>query len=154
YQALRRPMPPVFPRISATILEARIVRALKKYDMEFLEVFRGRDFMVRKAVATVQGVELFDHVRDRLSAELESLRPALNAVDPTLAGALDNSRQKVLHQVETLRTKFVNAEARRNETLERHLESITNSLFPEKKLQERVINITSFLARYGVSLIG
>src|SRR6185295_12424229 len=117
------------------------------------DVFRGRDFMVRKAVASVQGVELFDNVRDRLTAELESLRPALNAVDPTLAGALDNSRQKVLHQVEALRTKFVNAEARRNETLERHLDSITNSLFPEKKLQERLINITSFLVRYGLGFI-
>jgi uncharacterized protein YllA (UPF0747 family) len=51
--------------------------------------------------------------------------------------------------VEALRTKFVNAEARRNETMERHLESITNSIFPEKKLQERVINVSSFLVRYG-----
>jgi uncharacterized protein YllA (UPF0747 family) len=98
-------------------------------------------------------VELFDHVRDRLSAELESLRPALNAVDATLDGALDNSRQKVLHQVETLRTKFVNAEARRNEALERHLDSVTNSLFPEKKLQERVINISSYIVRYGTPFI-
>jgi uncharacterized protein YllA (UPF0747 family) len=85
--------------------------------------------------------------------ELESLREALNAVDPTLSGALDNSRQKVLHQVETLRTKFVNAEARRNDTLERHLDSVLNSFFPEKKLQERVINITSFLVRYGLGFI-
>jgi uncharacterized protein YllA (UPF0747 family) len=84
---------------------------------------------------------------------LESLRPALNAVDATLAGALDNSRQKVLHQVETLRTKFVNAEARRNETLERQLEAVSNLLFPEKKLQERVINVTSFLVRYGLGFI-
>ena len=74
-------------------------------------------------------------------------------MDATLDGALDNSRQKVLHQVEALRTKFVNAEARRNETLERHVDSVTNSLFPEKKLQERVINITSFLVRYGLGFI-
>jgi len=153
YDALKRPVPPVFPRISATILEPRIDRVLKKYDLEFLDVFRGRDFLRRKAVAKVQGVEVFDLVRDRLLAELEVLRPALNAVDATLDGALDNSRQKVLHQVEALRTKFVNAEARRNETLERHLDSITNTLFPEKKLQERVINITSFLVRYGMSFI-
>ena len=58
-----------------------------------------------------------------------------------------------MHQVEALRTKFVNAEARRNETLERHLETIANSLFPEKKLQERVLNVTSFLARYGLGFI-
>jgi uncharacterized protein YllA (UPF0747 family) len=153
YEALKRPVPPVFPRISATILEPRIDRVLRKYELEFQDVFRGRDLLRRKAVAKVQGVEVFDLVRDRISAELEVLRPALNAVDPTLAGALDNSRQKVLHQVETLRTKFVNAEARRNETLERHLDSITNSIFPEKKLQERVINITSFLVRYGLGFI-
>jgi uncharacterized protein YllA (UPF0747 family) len=153
YDVLRRPAPPVFPRISATILEPRIDRVLKKYGLELQDVFRGRDFVRRKAVARVQGVELFDRVRDRISAELESLRPGLNAVDTTLDGALENSRQKVLHQIETLRTKFVNAEARRNETLDRHLDSITNSLFPEKKLQERVINITSFLVRYGIGLI-
>jgi uncharacterized protein YllA (UPF0747 family) len=153
YESLRRPVPPVVPRISATVLEPRVLRALKKYDMEFLDAFRGREFMKRKAVSNVEGVELFDVVRDRLTADLESLRPALNAVDPTLAGALDTSRQKVLHQVETLRTKFVNAEARRDETLERHLEAISNSLFPEKKLQERVINITSFLARYGLGFV-
>jgi uncharacterized protein YllA (UPF0747 family) len=109
--------------------------------------------MRRKAVAAVQGVELFDRARDRIDSELELLRPALTAVDTTLGGALDTSEQKVMHQLEALRTKFVNAEARRNETLERHLDAIGNSLFPEKKLQERVLNITSFLARYGLSII-
>jgi uncharacterized protein YllA (UPF0747 family) len=153
YEALKRPVPPVVPRISATILEPRVSRAMRKYGIEFPDVFRGRDVMRRKAVASVQGVEAFDHARDHITAELESLRPALNAVDATLDGALDTSRQKIMHQVEALRTKFVNAEARRDETLERHLETIANSLFPEKKLQERVLNITSFLARYGLGFI-
>jgi uncharacterized protein YllA (UPF0747 family) len=153
YDVFRRPAPPVFPRISATVLEPRIDRVLKKYDLQFQDMFRGRDHLRRKAVANVQGVEMFDLVRDRLMAELESLRQPLNAVDPTLSGALDNSRQKVLHQVDTLRTKFVNAEARRSDTLERHLDSVLNSLFPEKKLQERVINVTSFLVRYGLGFI-
>jgi uncharacterized protein YllA (UPF0747 family) len=153
YEALKRTAPPVVPRISATILEPRVSRAMRKYGIEFHDVFRGRDVMRRKAVASVQGVEAFDHARDHITAELESLRPALNAVDATLDGALDTSRQKIMHQIETLRTKFVNAEARRNETLERHLETIANSLFPEKKLQERVLNVTSFLARYGLGFI-
>jgi uncharacterized protein YllA (UPF0747 family) len=153
YEALGRAVPPVVPRISATILESRIARALKKYEIDFLDVFRSKDFLRQKAVASVHGVDVFDNVRDRVSAELESLRPALNAVDATLAGALDTSRQKILHLVEALKTKFVNAETRRNETLERHLEAIANSIFPEKKLQERVINVNSFLVRYGFGFV-
>src|SRR6266571_3168509 len=153
YEVLGRAVPPVVPRISVTILEPRVARALKKYNMEFTDVFRGRDFMRRQAVRTVQAVDIFDRARDRMTSELESLRPALDAVDSTLVGALDTARQKILHQVETLRTKFVNAEARRNETLERHLDTIGNSLFPEKKLQERVLNVTSFLVRYGLAFL-
>ncbi len=151
YETLGRPVPPVFPRLSATVLEARVSRAMRKYEIEFADVLRGRDFLKRKAVATVQGVEMFDALRDRIITELDSVRPAIKAVDPTLEGAVDTSRQKMLHQVEGLRTKFINAEARRNETLERHLDTMANSLFPEKKLQERVINVTSFLARYGLN---
>ena len=154
YETLRRPVPPVFPRISATVVEARVARALRKYEIEFTDVLRGRDFLKRKAVASVHGVEMFDAVRDRIVGELESLRPALKAVDPTLEGAVDTSRQKMVHQVEALRTKFINAEARRNETLERHVDTIANSIFPEKKLQERVINVTSFLVRYGLNFAG
>jgi len=104
-------------------------------------------------VESLQGVEVFDAVRDRITGELESLRGTVRAVDPTLEGAIDTSRQKVLHQIEGLRTKFINAEARRNETLDRHLDAMANSLFPEKKLQERVVNVTSFLVRYGSSFI-
>jgi len=154
YETLGRPVPPVFPRLSVTVLDARVVRAMRKYETEFSDVLRGRDFLKRKAVASVRGVEMFDALKDRIAGELESMRPAIQAVDPTLDGAVDTSRQKMLHQVEGLRTKFINAEARRNETLERHMDTIANSIFPEKKLQERVINVTSFLMRYGLNFAG
>ena len=65
--------------------KAEIVRALNKYEMEFLDVFRGRDFLRRKAVASVQGVEVFDRVRDQIGASWNRCGLRLNAVDPTLA---------------------------------------------------------------------
>jgi uncharacterized protein YllA (UPF0747 family) len=153
YDVLRRPVPPVVPRISASVVEARVDRALRRYDMDFSDALRGRDYLKRRAVTSLHGAEIFDTARDRIVGELESLREAVRAVDPTLEGAIDTSRQKIVHQVEAIRTKFINAETRRNETLERHLEVIVNSLFPEKKLQERVINVTSFVVRYGLSFI-
>src|SRR5262249_5068247 len=148
------PMPPIFPRISATLLEPRIARSLEKYDIGLDDVFHGRDFLKRKAVEKVQDGEVFDHFRQSLESQMAALRPVFSSVDPTLLGALDTSVSKINHQVEALRTKYVNAVTKRNETMERHLEAIANSLFPEKKLQERMLNITSFLSRYGFGITG
>ena len=55
--------------------------------------------------------------------------------------------------MESLHGKYVHAVSRRNELMERHLEAICNSLSPEKKQQERVLNVSSFIARYGVGMI-
>ena len=154
YESLGKELPPVFPRISATLLEARVAKSLHKYHLEFTDVFHGKETMKRRAVENTQGgTEVFARSKEQLTALLESLRPALNSVDSTLSGALDNAKQKMIYQVEGLETKFINAEARRNDLMEKHLEAIANSLFPDKKLQERQINVASFIARYGAGFI-
>lgn len=153
YQTLDRPMPPIFPRISATLMEPRVARLMEKYGLELEDVFRGREHLRKKVVSAIQDDEAFQRLRKILETELESLRPSLNAADGTLSGALDTSRKKIVHQVESLHDKYVLAVSRKNETIERHMDSICNSLFPDKKQQERVLNITPFIARYGLSII-
>jgi bacillithiol biosynthesis cysteine-adding enzyme BshC len=149
YEVFDREMPPLFPRISATILDSRVSRVLKKYGLHPVDAFHGKEFIKRRAAEGLGTTDSFDKIRDCIGRQLESLRPLIGAVDPTLHGALDTAKQKMTYQLDTLKTKLINAETRRNELLERHVEAIGNSLFPEKKLQERVVNITSFLARYG-----
>jgi uncharacterized protein YllA (UPF0747 family) len=146
-------LPPVFPRISATILEARVSRALHKYGLTLEEGFEAKESLKRKVVDASQGMNSFQAAKDEVEKQIESLRPLLSAVDSTLIGALDTSKQKVLYQIETLHTKFINAETKRNEVMERHIDSIVNSLFPGKKLQERAINVVSFISRYGIGFL-
>jgi uncharacterized protein YllA (UPF0747 family) len=154
YRVMGRSMPPLVPRISATLVEPRIARALESYRLDPADAWQGREFLARKAGRTLEGATAFDRAHDAVSAAVESLRTTLVVVDPTLGGALDNSRQKMLHQVETLRTKYVQAEARRNEVMDRRLDAITNALYPEKKLQEREDKVLSFLCRYGLGAVG
>jgi uncharacterized protein YllA (UPF0747 family) len=153
YETLNCPMPPIFPRISATILEPRIDRLLKKYSISFLDVLQGREVLKNKCVSATYDVESFSRVRGKVEEELHSLRGILSSMDPTLSGALDTSLRKAIHQLESLRRRYINAAARRDETLSRHLDGIGNSLFPEKKFQERELNVTSFLSRYGTGVI-
>jgi len=153
YETLQRPMPPIFPRISATLVEPRISRITGKYSLTLEDVFEGREPLRRKIVSATEDDQAFARVKSNLEAEIDTLKPLLGAVDETLVGALETSRQKVLHQLESLYSKYVHAVSRRNETLERHLDALCNSLFPEKKQQERVLNISSFIARYGLAVI-
>lgn len=154
YETMGCPMPPIYPRIGATILEPRVGRSMEKYGIEFADVFQGREFLKRKCVGAVHDVRVFDRARTQIEEALEALREPLGSMDSTLLGALDTSRRKALYQAESLRTRYINAAARRDETMERHLNGMGNSLFPEKKFQERLLNVTSFLARYGLGMIG
>ena len=153
YDCLGQAMPPVFPRISATIVDPPVARVLKKYGIELKDVFEGPEALRKRAVGHAGGIDLFDGVRDRVRVEMESLRGVLTSVDQTLEGALDKAIEKIRHQVGTLESRYVSASARRDEVLERQLENVRSRLYPEKKLQERVVNVTSFLVRYGAGLI-
>jgi len=153
YDSIGKEIPPVYPRISASVLEPRVEKLLRKYGLQFLDVVEGKDRMKRKAIESVQGVDLFQTVKAGVAEHLESLRATLTGVDPTLGGALDTAKQKMIYQAETLETKFINAVARRNEVMEKQFDLISHSLFPEKKLQERYLNVTSFIARYGLGFV-
>jgi uncharacterized protein YllA (UPF0747 family) len=153
YQALGKDITPFFPRISATVVESRVAKAQKKYDIQFTDVLHGKEFIKRRAFGTSESAGAFADAKKSIEAAIESLRHPVNAVDPTLSGAIDTAKQKMLYQVEGLETKFVNAETRRNEVMDRQLDLLVNSLFPEKKLQERQLNVSTWLARYGFGFL-
>jgi uncharacterized protein YllA (UPF0747 family) len=58
------------------------------------------------------------------------------------------------HQLERLYTQATRAELRQGELIGRHAETISQSLYPDKGLQERAIGGMYFLARYGPELLG
>ena len=130
YETLRRTgSASVSPHQCDRLGSTGVTRMLRKYDMAFPMCF-AEGISKAKGSGESSGVEVFDGVRDRMIAELESLRSAVRDRRSDVRGAIDTSRQKVLHQIEGLRTKFINAEARRNETLERHLGRYREFAFP------------------------
>ena len=57
------------------------------------------------------------------------------------------------YQLERLRERTARAQSRRSEETAAHAALLSNSLYPEKELQERVIGAMSFLGRYGTQLL-
>ena len=152
YRILNRPVTPILPRTSLTFVEKHTWRSLDRYGIRLQDFFAGPDHVVAKVVAEYLGKETaaaFEHTTETFNQELDGLQEQLKRVDPTLAEALEKGRRKINYQIDGLRTRFNRAQIARDEAVQRQLQHAADLLFPDKTLQERRINITSFIARHG-----
>ena len=152
YRVLSRPTTPILHRASLTIVERRTGRTLERYGLKLEDFFGGLDAVIARVVEEHLGTEVagaFDAADANVAHALDELEPRLHAIDPTLADALTGGRKKIKHQLDGLRSRFHRAQIARNRATLRQLERAATSLYPEKALQERHVNITSLLARHG-----
>ena len=156
YETLERPLPCVLPRASFTLIEGRHQKSLRKYSLELADFFDGLHPAITKVVE--QGLDrdtaaAFTGLEQTLEAQFGKLETALGHTDPTLVDSAKLAREKIRYQVEHLRTRFVHAAAHREESTYRQIERACTSLYPDRNLQEREINVFYFLARYGPALL-
>jgi bacillithiol synthase len=152
YRVLERPVTPILPRSSLTMVERHTARVLERYDLTLVDLFSGLDNVLAQVVEEHLGAETakaFRKTEETVNHELDKLKEQLRVIDPTLADALETGRRKINYQLEGLRTRFHRAQMSRDEAAHRQLERAFDQLYPEKTLQERRINITSLLARHG-----
>ena len=156
YETLERQDPCVLPRASFTIIEGRHQKTLQKYNLTPEDFFEGLHPAITKVVeqSLDRGTtKAFTDTERIFNEQLDALEETLRNADATLADSVKRAREKVLYQVEHLRTRFVHASARREETAFRQVERAYTTLFPNKNLQERELNAYYLLSRYGPGLI-
>ena len=152
YRVLDRPVTPILPRSSLTMVERHTSRVLERYGLSLADLFVGPEKVLSRVVEEHLGADTaksFTETEESLNQDLDRLREKLRAVDPTLAEALETGRRKINYQLEGLRSRFYRAQMSRDEAAHRQLQRAFDQLYPEKDLQERHINITSLLARHG-----
>ncbi len=156
YEELLGRITPVLPRFSATLVEPRAARLLKKYDIRVCSLFSGEEH-VRELLAARSlpaGLQVaFDAGQASLESSLGQVREALQQLDPTLVGAAERAGSKMQYQLAHLRSRAAAAELRRSAEIGRHAAVLSSTLYPNKGLQEREVAGIYFLARYGLGLL-
>jgi len=156
YEAILGRVTPVIPRFSATIVESKPASLLERYGLNFVDVFRGPEGLRELLAARTLSAELqsaFAGAENSLKQSLDKIRAALDRLDKTLVDASDNAASKMQHQLESLRAKAARAELRQTEILTRHAELLSQTLYPNKSLQERELPAIYFLSRHGADLL-
>ena len=156
YETLGRQTPCVLPRASFTLVEGRHQKTMRKYGLALRDFFDGLHAAVTKVVQQSldrDAANKFEETERTMAEQLDRLEASLRKTDATLSDSVAGARAKIMYQLEHLRTKFVHASAHRDETTYRQVERAYTTLYPDKNLQERELNIYYFLSRYGPGLI-
>jgi bacillithiol biosynthesis cysteine-adding enzyme BshC len=156
YKLLGRVEPVVLPRASLTLIEKRHAKTLSKHGLEFTDLFPGQHEVMIKVVERSLDREtaaVFDETEKLFEQQMEKLRHSLVRVDPPLADAVKGGRDNILSNIHRLRLRFVSNQTQRDEATRHQIERACAVLYPNKGLQEREINFSYFLARYGYELI-
>lgn len=156
YRILRRPVTPIIHRQSFTIVEAKHARTLEKYELEFADLFTGEIDVLPKIVDKFidpNTAKLFADAEEKINTELNRVDQALSRMDVTLAANLATRRRKIIYHIAALRKKYQFRRIEMDETIGRRIRSAFTSLLPHGNLQERTLNVTSFLDRFGPNFI-
>jgi bacillithiol biosynthesis cysteine-adding enzyme BshC len=150
------PMPLIYPRATATILDSASLRFLTRYRLP-LETLQPQDEATLNALLEAQippaVEEAFARASRTIDAEMAKLIAAIPALDATLEGAVKSTLGRMHHDLQALHGKMIQAAKRRDETLRRQFIHARALAFPGGHAQERTIGFVSFLNQFGPALV-
>ena len=146
------PMPIIYPRATATIVDRSTLKFLARYPIGFEHLQAQDDSELNRLLASLLPTSVEEAIvgtEQAVASHLTAVANEISAVDPTLEGAVDTTRGKMERDIRTLRGKIVQAAKRRDETLRRQFQRARNQAFPGGDPQERSVSLLYFLNRYG-----
>ncbi len=156
YRLLDRPVTPIFHRQSFTFVESKHAKTLRKYDLTLADLFEGLENLLPRIVEghlNTNSGKVFDDVEAQINIQLDKLDKDLSEIDASLAENLAKRRRKIIYHIDALRHKFHNVQIRKDDVIRQQIESLFTALLPHKHLQERSLNISYFLNRYGMNFV-
>lgn len=156
YEKLVGRVTPIVPRFSATLIEPKMQRLFEKHGISITDVFQGPESLRQHIAARHLPQDLqaaFDAATHSFETNFSSIKEKLERLDKTLVDAAETCRSKMQHQLEKLFAQAARAEAQKGELVTRHAEMISQTIYPDKGLQERAIGGMYFVGRYGADLL-
>jgi bacillithiol biosynthesis cysteine-adding enzyme BshC len=156
YEHFGVPMPIMYPRASATLIDSATARFLSKYAVALADLQPQDESALNRLLESQLPRKVEQALTDADESVQRTLRRVIDVipeVDPTLAGAAQTTLGRMEHDLKTLRGKMIHAAKKRDETLRRQFARAQSLMFPEGHPQERALGVVYFLNRYGPAMV-
>ena len=156
YKHFDIPMPIIYPRTSATIVDQGTLRFMERYDVRFEMLQAQDDGVLNRLLSNLLPDEIdntIEETKQAITDHLAAVSTGVAKVDPTLAGAVETTKQRMDRDLKKLGNKIIQAAKRRDETVQRQFRRGGSLTFPNGGPQERTLNGIYFLNRYGLQVV-
>ncbi len=143
----------IYPRCSVTLVEPALARYMEKYGVLDSDIPYG----IKDAYARFIRSEKALSVTQKLCALRQTLRATYKDLGPLMAelGLSDlhvRNMERIAGEIDWFETRVIRALGELETRAKTHFDRLQNRLFPGC-LQERKLNVTYFLAKYGPDII-
>ncbi|HAY35062.1 MAG TPA: bacillithiol biosynthesis cysteine-adding enzyme BshC, partial [Bacteroidetes bacterium] len=155
YKFFNIPMPVIYPRTSVTILEKKVIVFLEKYGLKFEDLLNENE-LKQKLIANTQELnseEIFSELKDELRALFYTYEKTLEKIDINQTKSFSKRNEQFLESLNIAKDRFAEAQSKGSEVISNQLRKILVNVYPENTLQERVLNITYFVNKYGPGIV-
>jgi bacillithiol biosynthesis cysteine-adding enzyme BshC len=147
--------PLLHSRVSVTLLDSAAARFLDRSRLP-LEALHAQDESALNRFLEAQLPPDLERAISELEREVgdraDVIRTTATGVDPTLAGAVDTTVDRIRDTLASLQSKIIQAAKRKDETLRRQFTRTRVLAFPDGDPQERGLTVPFFINRYGLTL--
>lgn len=156
YAAFGVEVPLLYPRANATLLDSAALRFLDRSGLPLESLHTQGETALNKLLESQLPPTLepgLEALVQAMSERIEALKSIVAQVDPTLAGAVDTTRERMQDTVKVLHSKVIHASKKKDETLRRQFTRTQALAFPAGEPQERIVDLPFFLNRYGQAVV-
>jgi len=152
YDSFGVPMPLMYQRATATLLDSNAVRFLTRHHISVEQLQAQDESLLNQLLAAQLPPDVEAAMQDvnrLLEDRMEQLATSVAQIDATLEGAARSASTRMQDDLKKLNAKVIQAAKRKDETLRRQFHHAQAQAFPGGELQERSVGFLSFLNKYG-----
>jgi len=147
---------PLFPRMSATIVERKVRKVIDKFDLSFKNLLSigDRTDEVLSGSVPAELDRFFRERRAEIDEVLDHLKEKALSIDENLESPWEKTCENVHEALEQFRKKVESAHLQEKKVGRRQLKKLVGNLLPNGKLQERVLSPWHYLTLYSRAFAG
>jgi uncharacterized protein YllA (UPF0747 family) len=149
-------MPVIYPRFSATIIENKISTVLEKIGIRQEDFELGKEVLKKKILLADKGKEIDElliNFQNDVMLKLENLKKIITINNINTGSSFDRVEKNIRKELGILYKKIYSDIKKSNSFISDAVDRIYLNLFPDHRLQERVVNIFNYINKYDFGFL-